>query len=68
MSKRKYSKKINSPRHWLKENLYENIILKKPDKRWFDVKLPNPKPQDKRLSMAAKDIELPGGIPNNMNI
>jgi len=33
MSKRKYSKKINSPRHWLKENLYENIILKKPDKR-----------------------------------
>lgn len=44
------------------------FVLKEPEKRWKDVKLPNPKPQDKRLNMAAKDIELPGGIPNNMNI
>lgn len=44
------------------------FVLKEPDKRWHDVKIKEPKEQDKRVSMKAKDIELPGGIPNNMNI
>jgi hypothetical protein len=44
------------------------FVLKKPEKRWKDVKIKNPKPQDKRVSMKAKKVELPGGIPNNMNI
>ena len=44
------------------------FVLKEPDKRWHDVKIKEPKEQDKRVSMKAKDIKLPGGIPNNMNI
>ena len=32
------------------------------------LKFKNPKPQDKRVSMKAKKVELLGGVPNNMNI
>tara|TARA_A100001015_G_C14988339_1_gene712605 strand:+ start:688 stop:1809 length:1122 start_codon:yes stop_codon:yes gene_type:complete len=44
------------------------FVLKDEDMRWKDVAIKNPKQQDKRVSMEAKDIELPAGIPNNMNI